>query len=302
MASSAAPQYLNWPDPIESKLPYVAPPKGANPVVRGAALKLGAPLVHKFPSVAKFLYNNAGFSRLRRLPNFENVKCRYDPTVVPLVNESERVLIDHTDPASVSPNQLDAREDGKPLFWGIRDYHKAYQSGEITPVDVVNALLPLIRRDIENRSEHSTAFLTTKVELVTKAAEASAARWKAGKPLGLLDGVPVAIKDEIDLAEYVQTLGMNRINRTSAETSWCVKKWEEKGAIVVGKTNMHEVGMDTTNNNSFTGTPLNPYNDSYYTGGSSGGSGYVVATGLVPFAQGNGMSKLQLLCSIRMRC
>jgi Asp-tRNA(Asn)/Glu-tRNA(Gln) amidotransferase A subunit family amidase len=49
---------------------------------------------------------------------------------------------------------------------------------------------------------------------------------------------------------------------------------------------MHEIGMDTTNNNPVAGTPLNPYNSSYYTGGSSGGSAYAVGAGLVPFALG----------------
>ena len=47
---------------------------------------------------------------------------------------------------------------------------------------------------------------------------------------------------------------------------------------------MHELGMDTTNNNPNYGTPLNPNNDTYYCGGSSGGSAYAVAAGLVPFA------------------
>ncbi|RMY51895.1 hypothetical protein D0863_14439 [Hortaea werneckii] len=50
---------------------------------------------------------------------------------------------------------------------------------------------------------------------------------------------------------------------------------------------MHELGMDTTNNNQTYGTPLNPHNDRYYTGGSSGGSAYAVSAGLVPLAIGN---------------
>lgn len=50
---------------------------------------------------------------------------------------------------------------------------------------------------------------------------------------------------------------------------------------------MHELGLDTTNNNGSTGkTPLNPHNPHYYTGGSSGGSAYVVSTGLLPIALG----------------
>lgn len=67
-------------------------------------------------------------------------------------------------------------------------------------------------------------------------------------------------------------------------TSFCVQKWLDAGAICLGKTLMHEMGMDTTTNNPVHGTPRNPYNDRYYCGGSSGGSAYAVAAGLVPFA------------------
>lgn len=67
-------------------------------------------------------------------------------------------------------------------------------------------------------------------------------------------------------------------------TSYCVQKLLDGGAICLGKTTMHEMGMDTTNNNPNHGTPVNPYNERYYCGGSSGGSAYAVAAGLVPFA------------------
>lgn len=69
-------------------------------------------------------------------------------------------------------------------------------------------------------------------------------------------------------------------------TSWCVQRLIDAGALVVGKANMHEIGFDTTNNNPNWGTPRNPYNNDYYTGGSSGGSAYAVAAGLVPIAIG----------------
>ena len=86
-----------------------------------------------------------------------------------------------------------------------------------------------------------------------------------------------------------------------------MQKWEDAGAVILGKLNMHELGLgefifhqmllsgfifqahklsDTTNNNPVTGTPLNPHNPHYYTGGSSGGSAYAVAAGLFPFTLG----------------
>jgi Asp-tRNA(Asn)/Glu-tRNA(Gln) amidotransferase A subunit family amidase len=72
----------------------------------------------------------------------------------------------------------------------------------------------------------------------------------------------------------------------SKNTTWPIQKSEECGAIILGKTNMHEIGTDVTNLNPNWGTPRNPHNKQYYTGGSSGGSAYAVAAGLIPFALG----------------
>ena len=80
--------------------------------------------------------------------------------------------------------------------------------------------------------------------MVRRAAEASTLRYKQGKPRGVLDGVPIAVKDEVDLDGYKKTLGSTRdFTREGGGTSWCVKKWEEEGAIILGKLNMHELGM-----------------------------------------------------------
>lgn len=76
------------------------------------------------------------------------------------------------------------------------------------------------------------------------AAAASTDRYKAGKPIGPLDGVPVAVKDEADVKGYNKTFGSST-DYTNArdETSWCVKKLEEAGAVLIGKTSMHEMGL-----------------------------------------------------------
>ena len=114
----------------------------------------------------------------------------------------------------------------------------------------------------------------------------------------------------MDLQGHKKSLGSSRDFTGSKDiTSWCVQKWEDAGAVIVGKLNMHELGLgkinhliaidvvnsssilidfsDTTNNNPTKGTPLNPHNPHYYTGGSSGGSAYTVAAGLFPVTLGN---------------
>lgn len=264
-------------------MPWKEPPPGANPVFRGLPLVYGAHAVKSLGFVATFLYNNAGFNCLRKLKELDDIECRYDPTVLPIKPEGDTPLPNYTDAA-----QLRApRESVDTRFWSVKDFHDAYLAKKLTPTAVVNALLPLIRRDVPNRNEHSTAFLASRVDLIQAAAEASTKRYEEGNPLGVLDGIPISIKDEVDIKGYKKCMGSKKdFTLKTDETSWCVKKWEEAGAIVVGKTNMHEIGLDTTNNNPNYGTPKNPYNSKYYTGGSSGGSAYSVAAGLVPFALG----------------
>jgi hypothetical protein len=286
-----APKFFNYPEPRVFDYPYKAPPKENNPVIRGIPLAIGASLVASISPVATFLYNNAGFNSLRGLKELDDIECRFDPTVIPFKSTEEHVL-NYTDATLLREAPTEPKLDTR--FYSIRDYHEAFTSGKITPTDIVNTLLPLISRDVTPRSPHSTSFLYTRSALALKAAAASTARYAAGTPIGVLDGIPIGVKDEVDLKGYPRSLGTAKsFGNGEAETSWCVAKWEEAGAVIVGKTNMHEIGMDTTNLNSTHGTPLNPYNSNYYTGGSSGGSGYAVGAGLVPIALGCGMLSLQ---------
>lgn len=130
-------------------------------------------------------------------------------------------------------------------FYTVADYHDAYKSGRLTPSDVVEVLLPLIRRDVAKRSSHSTAFTETQVDAVRRAAEASTRRWKEGKSLGRLDGVPFGAKDDLDVKGYKRHIGTEKdyTEGKEVETSWCVAKVEEAGGIMVGKLSMHELGM-----------------------------------------------------------
>jgi hypothetical protein len=285
-STSVPPKFFNYPEPRNFDYPYKAPPKENNPVIRGIPLAIGASLVSAISPVATFLFNNAGFNSLRGLKEVDDIECRFDPTVIPFKSGEDKAE-NYTDASTLRKLSIEWKADTK--FYSIRDYHEAFKSGKTTPTAVVNTLLPLISRDVTDRSPHSTAFLSTRSKLALAAAAASTARYAAGTSLGILDGVPIGVKDEVDVKGHPRSLGTAKsFGNGESETSWCVAKWEEAGAVIVGKTNMHEIGMDTTNLNSTHGTPLNPYNSNYYTGGSSGGSGYAVGAGLVPVALGCG--------------
>ena len=147
-------------------------------------------------------------------------------------------------PTQTASPATQQRNGQRVAYRSVADYHALYLSGELTPTAVAETLLPLIRRDISALTTHATAFLESNVELVLAAAAASTQRYKDGKSLGPLDGVPVAVKDEVDLTGYKTTLGSNLdFTEKNGGTSWCVRKWQEAGAIVVGKTNMHELGL-----------------------------------------------------------
>lgn len=220
------------------------------------------------------------FDKIKDITQIHDYDVHFDPTVIPIAPPGANDLSIANLPvprARVSP--ID--------YYTSADFHALYKSGKITPSDVVEVLLPLIQRDASPPGRFSVGFISSKANLIRAAAKASTDRYKAGKPLSALDGVPLAVKDEVDLTGYKRTLG-SRLDRSDKQdgTAWCVQKWQEAGAVIVGKTNMHEIGLDTTNNNQTWGTPLNPHNPGYYTGGSSGGSAYAIASGLVPVALG----------------
>jgi hypothetical protein len=197
--------------------------------------------VAALPFVSRVLWSNAGFGSLRNCKELDGIDPRLDPTVVPIAQPGDEAPSSYTAATSLlraPPN------DGQPRFYTIADFHNAYKSGETTPSEIVEALFPLIRRDVESRSPHSTSFTETKVELVRRAAKASTQRWKAQKPLGILDGVPFAVKDDLNVKGYKRHVGTSHdyTEGKDVETSWCVKKCEEEGAVLIGKLNMHELG------------------------------------------------------------
>jgi aspartyl-tRNA(Asn)/glutamyl-tRNA(Gln) amidotransferase subunit A len=111
----------------------------------------------------------------------------------------------------------------------------------------------------------------------------------SGEALGPLHGVPVAVKDLFDMAGRVST-GCSRAyegGTPATEDAEAVRSLRRAGAVVVGKTNQHELACGATNLVSACGPTANPWDSSRITGGSSGGSGAAVAAGVVPMALGS---------------
>jgi Asp-tRNA(Asn)/Glu-tRNA(Gln) amidotransferase A subunit family amidase len=140
------------------------------------------------------------------------------------------------------------KKQGPNEYYSVADYQALYLSGELTPTAVARALLPLIRKDISPPGSHSIGWFDTRVDLVMAAAEASTLRYKNKAPLGPLDGIPAAIKDEYDIEGYTTCLGSvndytGKVPHGESITAWCVKKIEEAGAVNFGKLSMHEFGL-----------------------------------------------------------
>jgi amidase len=167
------------------------------------------------------------------------------------------------------------------LFYaGVSGQAAAVRDGAISSRDLVAATLERIGR-YDGRLNAFTAVLTDRA-----LAEAEERDRTGTTGRGPLHGVPVAVKEELDVAGCVTTFG-SRANRTPvAEDGEVVRRLRAAGAVVVGKTNMPEFGQYPFTESAAHGATRNPWRDSHTPGGSSGGTAAAVAAGLVPVAIG----------------
>lgn len=131
------------------------------------------------------------------------------------------------------------------------------------------------------------AYLAIDESGARTAAADSDARRKAGQARPL-EGVPIAIKDNLDVAGMITTAGMatRRDSAVATTDSAAVARLREAGAVIIGKLNMHEAALGADNNNPHFGACHNPHRPGFTPGGSSGGSGAAVAAGLCSAALG----------------
>lgn len=278
---------VNRPVPKATEIAWKQPPPPQNPVVKGLPLHYLSLLVSNVSFVQQVLWSNAGFGSLRDRPELESSEPRYEPTVIRTAG-MQRSKNDEHYLRALLDESWDTKKPTSNVHYSVKDYTDAYKSGKVTPTDVAKVLIPLISREAETPTKHSTVFLQVRQDLVLKAAEESTQRYKQGRPISPLDGVPVAVKDEVDLSGYKKCYASKiDFTRKDDATSHCVKMWQDAGAVIMGKCTMQELGSDINGNNPNFGTPLNPYNEHYYCGGSSTGSAYTVGAGLMPLCEGN---------------
>jgi Asp-tRNA(Asn)/Glu-tRNA(Gln) amidotransferase A subunit family amidase len=171
-------------------------------------------------------------------------------------------------------------------FASVLDYARAYRDGETSPLEVAERILKAI--EASNATEPPLrAIIAVIREDVERQAQESAQRFQEGRPLSVFDGVPVAVKDELDTKPYPTTVGTSFLGRKPVERdSTVAARMRAAGALLIGKANMHEIGIGVTGLNPHHGTARNPYDPAHFTGGSSSGPAAATAAGLCPVAIG----------------
>jgi aspartyl-tRNA(Asn)/glutamyl-tRNA(Gln) amidotransferase subunit A len=171
----------------------------------------------------------------------------------------------------------------RPL-WSLNavELSPAYANG-LSPRSAIDATLARIR-DVNPKLN---AIVTLDEAGAVDAAEASGRRWKDGRPLGTLDGVPVTIKDNILVAGLRATWGSRLYeNFVPDEDELPVRRLREAGVVILGKTNVPEFTVHGFTHNAVFGTTGNPWDPALTPGGSSGGAVAAVASGMGALAFG----------------
>ncbi len=161
---------------------------------------------------------------------------------------------------------------------------KKIKAKEVSVEEAVRAALAAIGE----KEDAVNSFVTVDEEGALAKAKQVQEKINAGELTGPLAGVPVAIKDNMCTEGLLTTCSSKILyNFLPTYSAEAVKKLEEAGAVIIGKTNMDEFAMGSTTETSAYGTTKNPWNTAHVPGGSSGGSCAAVAAEEVPFALGS---------------
>lgn len=172
------------------------------------------------------------------------------------------------------------------LYLSIRDLAHRIRARQLSPVELTQSYLERSR----GIGARLNAYATLTPELALKQAHAAEKEIAAGRYRGLLHGIPYAAKDLLAVRDYPTTWGVRPlVNQRFDYDATVIKKLEEAGAILIGKAAMIELagGMGYRYASaSASGATKNPWNEGYWTCGSSSGSAAIVGAGLAAFALG----------------
>jgi aspartyl-tRNA(Asn)/glutamyl-tRNA(Gln) amidotransferase subunit A len=169
-------------------------------------------------------------------------------------------------------------------FTDLQDIAKAVTHRQVSAVDLVRDILDAIER----HNPSLNAYITVSGDAAIAAAERVEKLVAQKKDPGPLAGVPIAIKDLLLTADAPTTGGSKIFGSgiPAGDDAPVVRRLRKAGAIILGKTNLHEVALGVTSENEHFGPVRNPWNAEYVAGGSSGGSAAAVAAGLCAAAVG----------------
>jgi len=169
----------------------------------------------------------------------------------------------------------------------VGDFARAYRDGVLSPGVAVERALAAARR-LSTHAPPRGPLLSYDADRALAAAHESAARIGRGEARSRLEGVPVAVKEEVDVEGLPTRQGSGwRPNTPAARDAVVVARLREAGAIVIGQTPMTEHGLSPFGANPHRSMPRNAHDAQRLAGGSSTGSAVAVATGVVPVAIGS---------------
>ena len=159
-------------------------------------------------------------------------------------------------------------------MFSVADYHKKLKSGETTVLKTIEAHFSVI----EKYDKNLNTFISTNKEQALQKAKEIDKRLAEGLDFRLLEGVSFSVKDMFCTKGVATTAGSRMLKEfIPPYDATVVKNLESAGAIVLGKANQDEFAMGSTNETSFFGASVNPWNEERVPGGSSGGSAAAVA-------------------------
>lgn len=182
-------------------------------------------------------------------------------------------------------------------YLSISELSLLIRTKKVSPVEITRRCL----ERIEKLNPTLNAFISVTKEQAIRDARKAETEIQKGRWKGPLHGIPIGLKDNIDTVG-IRTTAASEVykDRMPTEDAELVTRLKQAGAIIVGKTNLHEFAIGTTSHISYFGSVRNPWNTSYISGGSSGGSAVAVAAGMCYAAIGTdtgGSNRLPASCN-----
>ena len=169
-------------------------------------------------------------------------------------------------------------------FKSASELVRGYKTGRFSPLEVLDAVLDRV----DECEYRLNAWRLIDRKRARRRARASEVRWAKGKPCGLLDGVPAAIKDVTETKDWPTLNGSLSINPRGPWNvdAVVVERLKSHGAVILGKTETPEFAWRGITESELHGVTRNPWNPDWTPGGSSGGAGAAVSAGMVAIATG----------------